>query len=662
MASGTGRGLTSLYADLLEPKLVGNDQKSSTISKSPLIFAPSEPQLSSQDAPSSNDQSASTKKQPIPRRPQPTQQKVVKKVGINPLPKQSKSDTSNDQQDPASISSAAVLAARAPVIKSTLEDWATNEDEDVNGFYTGTSRQRGGRKRRRKNKDRELEKTAQSWDDIYDPSRPNLYEEYRESEEKDRETRDWRDRLYGRRRAFSSDYSEDETARFSGNGESHPFDPLPIPDNHFLNTQPGFAPPPNLGFAPPSALAEPVKRTQIEPAPVFDAATGDEVWMMRAKLTQRGTDSASFIRDGDPIPLLSEPEPSRQNRSPRPLADVEDNPLTNVVHNPPGFTHSQNSIISCAPIIYSLSPAPPDIVPESQGAEGEGGENEDISSTGGTAGRSSRPGQKGFAERLMSKYGWTKGTGLGANSSGMVHALQVKADKGKDSKGVGKILDKNKKRDNEESKFGKMSEVVVLHKMVDGLEDEDLVVLMQEIGDECSEKYGRIERVHIVHKRIDDVSSKVFVQFTSQLSALRSLSEEEQKLFRLYGKLPSKKDILSNKLKERKYFDSGDYALSKAGKASDVGVTQIGSKHPLPENIPHSHTSTGSTTGTPSGSMSSGSSGAPVKEGLLMKKSTSPEPDSDVAVQETNEGSESPVIESNPPEDSNIPKRWRSQS
>lgn len=27
--------------------------------------------------------------------------------------------------------------------------------------------------------------------------------------------------------------------------------------------------------------------------------------------------------------------------------------------------------------------------------------------------------------------------------------------------------------------------------------------------------------------------------------------------------------------------------MSKAGKASDVGVTSIGSRHPLPENIPH---------------------------------------------------------------------------
>ncbi|KAI2485308.1 Endosulphine family protein [Pyrenophora tritici-repentis] len=56
---------------------------------------------------------------------------------------------------------------------------------------------------------------------------------------------------------------------------------------------------------------------------------------------------------------------------------------------------------------------------------------------------------------------------------------------------------------------------------------------------------------------------------------ISKMSEQEAKLFRLYGKLPNKKDLLQNKLKERKYFDSGDYALSKAGKAGDVGVTQV---------------------------------------------------------------------------------------
>jgi len=107
--------------------------------------------------------------------------------------------------------------------------------------------------------------------------------------------------------------------------------------------------------------------------------------------------------------------------------------------------------------------------------------------------RSNRPGQQGFAERLMSKYGWKKGTGLGADSSGIVQPLHVKVSKGKEKKGTGQIIDRNKKRQEEqEGKFGKMSEVVVLKRMVDGMEDEDLGVLMQEIGDECAEKVCRM--------------------------------------------------------------------------------------------------------------------------------------------------------------------------
>ncbi|CDM30047.1 Endosulphine [Penicillium roqueforti FM164] len=80
---------------------------------------------------------------------------------------------------------------------------------------------------------------------------------------------------------------------------------------------------------------------------------------------------------------------------------------------------------------------------------------------------------------------------------------------------------------------------------------------------------------------------------------INSLSPEEQRLLRLYGKMPTKKD-------ERKYFDSGDYALSKAGKASDLGVTNIGSRHPVPENIPHLiSTSPGHNNSVSNGSVSS---------------------------------------------------------
>lgn len=95
---------------------------------------------------------------------------------------------------------------------------------------------------------------------------------------------------------------------------------------------------------------------------------------------------------------------------------------------------------------------------------------------------------------------------------------------------------------------------------------------------------------------------------------ISSLSPDEQRLLRLYGKVPTKRDLLQNKLKERKYFDSGDYALSKAGKASDVGVTNVGSRHPLPENIPHlAATSPGANNpGAPGNGSSVGSQAQPI--------------------------------------------------
>jgi len=100
-----------------------------------------------------------------------------------------------------------------PVAKSTLADWtATGDDDDVNGFYGGgEKRQRGGRKRRKKNREEHV--AVQDWDDIYDPSRPNSYEEYKHSDEKIREVREWKDRLYAHRMArkpFSDRDSEDE--------------------------------------------------------------------------------------------------------------------------------------------------------------------------------------------------------------------------------------------------------------------------------------------------------------------------------------------------------------------------------------------------------------------------------------------------------------------
>ena len=114
----------------------------------------------------------------------------------------------------------------------------------------------------------------------------------------------------------------------------------------------------------------------------------------------------------------------------------------------------------------------------------------------------------------------------------------------------------------------------------------------------------------------------------------QSLSPDEQRLFRLYGKLPSRSDHFAKHLKERKYFDSGDYALSKAGKADSVDTGTVGSQHPVPENIPHLTSPSVGNGGVSGGSgnsnlqlggSGSAQSGSPVKESSFLYRETSAE-------------------------------------
>lgn len=104
----------------------------------------------------------------------------------------------------------ASVTARPPV-KTTLADWtAEGEDNDVNEFYGSEKRQRGGRKKRKKNK--EEYHAPQNWDDIYDPSRPNSYEDYKHSDEKIMEIREWKDKLYAHRLAKRRDSESDSSS------------------------------------------------------------------------------------------------------------------------------------------------------------------------------------------------------------------------------------------------------------------------------------------------------------------------------------------------------------------------------------------------------------------------------------------------------------------
>lgn len=161
-----------------------------------------------------------------------------------------------------------------------------------------------------------------------------------------------------------------------------------------------------------------------------------------------------------------------------------------------------------------------------------------------SAPRANRPGQKGFAQRLMSKYGWTAGSGLGARQSGIVDPLQVRVERRRrrpDAEGggfaepggrariVGGAAAPSVAADEDRGKFGAMGEVVVLRNMLDGMDGLQAEVeggLGQEIGEECGDKYGRVERLYI-----DVAGRQVFIKFTDQVSALRAVNALEGRVF-----------------------------------------------------------------------------------------------------------------------------------
>jgi splicing factor 45 len=104
----------------------------------------------------------------------------------------------------------------------------------------------------------------------------------------------------------------------------------------------------------------------------------------------------------------------------------------------------------------------------------------------------SRSDPQGFAARLMAKWGHKEGQGLGADGSGIVHALsveQVKGGKGSAGKGKGagsgrgRIIDASAdaRAKAEAERFGEPSRVIVLTNMV-GPEDTSDPDLPADVG------------------------------------------------------------------------------------------------------------------------------------------------------------------------------------
>jgi len=292
-----------------------------------------------------------------------------------------------------------------------------------------------------------------------------------------------------------------------------------------------------MSFKPPSNI-NPNTPPPPPSADIPNDATGDEAYARRMRLSQRQQ-------------LQFQPPPSPPS-APAPVAQI-----------------------TRAPVRYNLPSAPPEIPASEAELAAKLAEDDTFADAASDKDqqRSNRPGQIGFAERLLSKYGWTKGSGLGAQGTGIVNPLYAKVDKRKKKSdaegggyvtpaGTGKILGGQKskvKQEEEEGKFGAMSEVVKLEGMLRGL-DLDFELsregggIMQEIGEECAEKYGSVERVYIDRdggERQATDGAVVFVQFVNQLSALRAVNALEGRVFG--------GNVIKAKFWDREKFDQGRY-------------------------------------------------------------------------------------------------------
>ncbi|KAK8158564.1 hypothetical protein BKA80DRAFT_303108 [Phyllosticta citrichinensis] len=318
-----------------------------------------------------------------------------------------------------------------------------------------------------------------------------------------------------------------------------------------MNAQ--FAPPKSLNFAPPPSLNAPAPPPPAAAAPVNipDDPTGEDAYARRLRL-------------------------SGMAGNPPPHPEVQDEPGS--TYTPPAFSNSPvppppppsepapSATISRAPVRYQLPPAPAGLPATEEEMDQMMDEEEDEPTSEAArededGPRSKAPGQKGFAQRLMQKYGWEKGKGLGAKETGIVTPLQMQAQKRKKKsdaegggwaapKGMGKIVGgKRVKVEEENSPYPALSEVVVLFHMVDGMDVEKELqegILVQEIGEECGAKYGRVEQVRIDKDTTAD-TVPVFVKFTSQMSALRAVNALDGRIFN------------GNKISAR-YFDSARFS------------------------------------------------------------------------------------------------------
>ncbi|KAI9708103.1 MAG: hypothetical protein M1820_004307 [Bogoriella megaspora] len=213
---------------------------------------------------------------------------------------------------------------------------------------------------------------------------------------------------------------------------------LDEPADYGLSSSPyppprAFAPPSKYNFAPPTTYDAPaLASTAIASA---EHATGEDAYAARAAMSQQtnvqslGHAGQQQFRPPGAYHGLTDVPPQVVN----PFGSDLPGPPSNVPPPPPPPPSSVPPPSEKAPRSRVVYEAGPQLIaaPPSRAAPSPSPSSEGVTPEVEDGPRSLRPGQPGFAERMMEKMGHKKGEGLGAQGQGITKALYAKQDKRK---------------------------------------------------------------------------------------------------------------------------------------------------------------------------------------------------------------------------------------
>ncbi|KAI9028229.1 hypothetical protein CLU79DRAFT_738341 [Phycomyces nitens] len=364
--------------------------------------------------------------------------------------------------------------------------------EDVNGFRTVQPQKKKAKHFGKNNTQQQPIVFDMSED--YDPNRPNDYEHYKEERKQhvEKMKRQKKEMLEKRkhdsrsRSRSSSRSSQDSYSRSRSRSPSRSRSRSPIRKH-------------GNAFAPPASLYQPSRRSPspvVEQAPISPPATTVPDVNIRMDLNESADDA--YMR--------------RARLSQRPPVQSEEEPI-------PGSSGPSGPS-------GSLGPSGP------SGPSGPGlGSGE------------------GMARKMLAKYGWQEGQGLGRSEDGIREALQVQST----GRGGGVIVNSQPEPKAQPLLNKRQSQVILLTNMVGPGEVDDM--LQEETADECA-KYGKVERCLIFEvpngQIADDQAVRIFIKFVQIEAAQRAINDLDGRYFG--GR------VVSAKFYENERFDRLDLA------------------------------------------------------------------------------------------------------